>query len=706
MVATDDPTKDVLATARAYTGRGWRVVPILARTKKPVLPAWQHLRLEVDELDQAFRAAGGVHANIGIILGEPSGGLVDVDCDCLGAVLAGQAFLPTTGLRSGHQSNPMSHFWYVVQEGALPANAKYPYPNADGQREMIVELRSTGCQTVVPPSIHPSGEPIVWRGISGEPGTTTADVLARAVAKTAACALLARHWPGQGSRDEAALALAGMLIRAGWSAQETDTFIETVAKIADDEEWRQRGKGQHTQERLAAGGSVTGAQTLAGLLHGDGKKVVSTVRQWLRLPSSSEREHDLAGAAFSRTAILSPIVLDSRRTNSMVQDQQYGEKSSDGGLVGPAPLIRTVGCGRLAADVTPEVIQWLWRGRIPLGALALTEGDPGVGKSSLTADLAARTTQGWEMPDGTPGLAEGPAGVLVLSGEDAVAATIIPRLQAAGADLARIYILEHASLTDAETGAVLGQRRITLPGDVDLLEEQMDLVSARLVLIDPIMLYLDPRLNSWRDQDMRAALEPLAKLAERRMAAIILVRHLTKGGGTNPLYRGGGSIGIAGAARSVLLVGKPSEDEHILAHSKTNLGRIMPSLRFRLRADAEEQPAHVEWLGTSPYSARALLNQNPVDETTELGRAMGFLHEALADGERAAREVEAEANEAGIATWPLREAARRLHVVRNRTGFGSGGFVSWRLPSPEGASGEDAPPVDENGDRGEGGGAA
>ena len=67
-------------------------------------------------------------------------------------------------------------------------------------------------------------------------------------------------------------------------------------------------------------------------------------------------------------------------------------------------------------------------------------------------------------------------------------------------------------------------------------------------------------MNSHRDQDVRRALAPLAKLAEDTGAAVLIVRHLNKSSGGNPLYRGG-SIGIIGAARSALLVASHPEDE-------------------------------------------------------------------------------------------------------------------------------------------------
>ena len=94
------------------------------------------------------------------------------------------------------------------------------------------------------------------------------------------------------------------------------------------------------------------------------------------------------------------------------------------------------------ADVTPEPVRWLWPGRIPLGKLSILDGDPGLGKSLITLDLAARVSAGRPMPDGTLPDLDGPAGVVLLTAEDDPADTIRPRLDAAGADCSRIVLLK------------------------------------------------------------------------------------------------------------------------------------------------------------------------------------------------------------------------------------------------------------------------
>lgn len=238
------------------------------------------------------------------------------------------------------------------------------------------------------------------------------------------------------------------------------------------------------------------------------------------------------------------------------------------------------------SQVEEERLYWLWRGRIPLGAITLLDGDPGLGKSLLTLDLAARVSTGREMPDGTPGVeGEGPQRVLLFSAEDDPARTILPRLRAAGADLDLVE-LGQGAWTQRTGKKSLEHRNFLLPRDVEVLQWKLEEDSnPLLVIIDPLMAFLEGRVNSWRDQDVRAALAPLAKIAQKSWAAIVIVRHLNKAAGASAIYRGGGSIGIIGAARSGLLVAKSPDDpehERVLASVKSNLGPPMPSMRYQV----------------------------------------------------------------------------------------------------------------------------
>ena len=357
----------------------------------------------------------------------------------------------------------------------------------------------------------------------------------------------------------------------------------------------------------------------------------------------------------------------------------------------------------VARDIRAVRLRWLWQGRIPLGAITILDGDPGLGKSLLTIDLAARVTTGLSMPDGSPGIAGG-GGVVLLSGEDHPAATIRPRLEMAAANLDRVEIITSVTTYDSDTGLPF-ERDLLIPQDIPLLEDTVQRRAARLVVIDPLMTYLASGVNSWRDQDVRRALAPLAALAERTGAAVLILRHLNKATGMSAIQRGGGSIGIIGAARAGLLVAKSPDDpdhERVLASSKSNLGPPMPSLRYRLVAPLQENEGLeeegleylrnvpvVDWQGECSLSATALLAASAAAEAgteaapTKTGAAEAFLRAALADGPRPAKDVLREALSLGMSKTTVDRVSRALPVQKQRLGSrGEGGWL-WRLPDPQ-----------------------
>lgn len=260
----------ILKQARISLQKARYVVPVPPGQKGPSVKGWPALRLSVEELPQYFAE----NDNIGWLTGEASGNLVDVDLDCNQAVSLAEAFLPKTERVHGRKERPKSHYWYTVTP--LPRPMKF----ADINGNCLVELRSTGQQTLIPPSIHPNGQRLRWEA-TGEPARVEPETLCNAVAKVAAGALLARHWSGEGQRHDMANAVAGMVLRAGWSVDETTLFVEAVAEAAGDEEFLERARGVvSTATQLEKGGAATGAPTLASIV---GDDVVTRLRLFLQL---------------------------------------------------------------------------------------------------------------------------------------------------------------------------------------------------------------------------------------------------------------------------------------------------------------------------------------------------------------------------------------------------------------------------------------
>jgi len=342
-----------------------------------------------------------------------------------------------------------------------------------------------------------------------------------------------------------------------------------------------------------------------------------------------------------------------------------------------------------ACHVAPERVKWLWPGRLPAGKVTVLDGDPGLGKSSISLDLTARLTTASPLPDGHK--PERPVCVLLLSAEDGAADTIVPRLTVAGADLRKVTIVDHVA---DEAG---GPRLVELPGDAALVERWLASylytddddsapVFPGLVIVDPLMAYLGGEVNAHHDQDVRRALYPLKLLAERTGVAVLVVRHLNKMAGANPLYRGGGSIGIIGAARAGLLVGVDPDDSHrrILAVSKSNLAAKPPSLAYKLVGDALYGTAKVVWQGASEHTAEDLLGRPVERPAPKQEEAEAFLRQQLAAEPRPVAWLQKLAKDKGIAWGTVKRAKEALEVIverRGEEGRRGGGSWWWRLPA-------------------------
>lgn len=328
------------------------------------------------------------------------------------------------------------------------------------------------------------------------------------------------------------------------------------------------------------------------------------------------------------------------------------------------------------STVKPERVQWLWPGRLPVGKLIVIDGDPSTGKSTLTNDMAARVSTGSPWPDGAPC----PAGdVLLLSAEDGLADTIAPRLTAAGADLTRVHVLTEVP-ERTEDGQV---RKVppSLPRDLPHIHDIIKKHKVRLLVIDVLMAFLSGKVDSHRDQDVRGVLHRITAMAEATGCTVICIRHMNKSGGGNALYRGGGSIGIVGAARAAFLVARDPDDSdrRVFAVTKSNLAVEPPSLAYRLVDAPEHGCARVEW-ETDPVhlSAADLLHTPDAEEASERSEAAAWLEDYLKDEKRGGSEAAGKciraAAGAGISKTTLTRARKQVGVSSKKSGM-EGGWV-------------------------------
>lgn len=320
------------------------------------------------------------------------------------------------------------------------------------------------------------------------------------------------------------------------------------------------------------------------------------------------------------------------------------------------------------ADVEPEEVAWLWYPYIPLGKLTSLEGDPGLGKTWLALQIAANVTLGNPFPgqDGRPGSRREPGAVVYLTAEDGLADTLRPRLDAMGADVSRVFVLEGWTGTDPNTGEE-ASGSVTL-ADIDVLRQTLEHIKPTLLVVDPLQAYLGAGVDMYRANETRPVLSGLARLAEEYGCAVLVIRHLSKAPKDRAIYRGLGSIDFAAAARSILVVDVDPDDEsgrrRVMAHLKASLAEQGASQAFSIRDGA------FFWEGVVNATAEALLAARGLEDDGErraLDDAVAFLQESLADGPRPAAELLREAKAIGVASErTLRKAKAMLGVQTRR----------------------------------------
>jgi hypothetical protein len=323
------------------------------------------------------------------------------------------------------------------------------------------------------------------------------------------------------------------------------------------------------------------------------------------------------------------------------------------------------------ATVEAKEVEWLWKPYLPIGMLAILNGDPGAGKTFIALAIAAAITVGKVPYTGEPRV---PSHVLYLSVENSPEYVVRPRFDSLGGDPSRFHILRGSIIGDGER-AERGSVRLS---DVSLLGDALLRTEARFVIVDPLQSYLGADVDAHRSNETRPVMDGLSRLAEEHICGILLVRHLGKAQTGRAIHRGLGSIDLSAAVRTELLAGCSPDDraQRALVQEKSSLGQFGPSLGYIIEADGT-----FRWTGESELTAAALLAPESNDEETgAMAEAKDFLSSALAQGARPAKDVEAEARQEGISERTLKRAKKVLGVQSRKSGMSDG----WEWSLPEG----------------------
>jgi KaiC/GvpD/RAD55 family RecA-like ATPase len=342
-----------------------------------------------------------------------------------------------------------------------------------------------------------------------------------------------------------------------------------------------------------------------------------------------------------------------------------------------------------ASTIEPEPVIWAWEpdgeGRIPAGALTLAAGREGTGKSSFGIWLAARISRG-ELPGTFNGQ---PKNVFYAAVEDSWSRTLVPRLIAAGADLERVFRVDAEDMMRGET-------MISLPMDVSLIEQAIAEHDVAALIVDPLMSTLGSSTDAHRTQDVRQALEPLVRMAERTKALTLGIAHFNKGSSTDASQLISGSGAFKDLARAVLAFARDREtEEQVMTQTKNSLGRLdLPSLSYCIEGfdvPTSKGVANVGRLVFTGVSERSVEDTlaAPVDrdDVSERDEAVAWLIDYLTDngGEASAGDVIKAAEKDGFSKRTLQRARSKAGVSSQKSGFGKG--WSWVLSvtgNPEG----------------------
>lgn len=296
-------------------------------------------------------------------------------------------------------------------------------------------------------------------------------------------------------------------------------------------------------------------------------------------------------------------------------------------------------------NVQPRSVEFLQKPYFPLGCLSVIDGDPGVGKSYLTASLASAVSRGAKWAGEPIG---NPRKVLFLSIEDDADRVLLPRLLRQNADISKIDFMSKAFCLDE--------------GGVDRLRRKISQGDFGLLIIDPITAFMPAEADMYRANEVRGFLIPLAEMAREFNLAIVIIRHLRKADTESALHRGIGSIDFIAAVRSAMILAKSPDDENarVFAHTKASYTRLGPSQNFLMEGE-EGEIAKMVWEGVSDLDAETLLkSQNQKPAKSE--EAENFLRDMLSGGPVLASTIKTQGEARSFSETTLKRARRALGV--------------------------------------------
>lgn len=330
---------------------------------------------------------------------------------------------------------------------------------------------------------------------------------------------------------------------------------------------------------------------------------------------------------------------------------------------------------RRLSDLTSMPVNWWWKNRFPAGELSMLFGDPCNGKTTLALDCAAHLTTGKEWPDKED---NEQGSVIILTGEDSIEKTILPRLKHAGGDVSKVVAIDR--IRHITSDGLVSNHLPDLGEDckyfTDMVEELGDV---KLMIVDPVSCFLGVR-DTHQTSQVRHALLSVHDFCKDTGIAVLMVGHMNKGKDAKALYRASGSLGFIAASRAAWLCCEDRNDPELrmLAAAKLNLSRNPGAMSYRIMSSATDPDvAVIQWEQSFTSQTADDILEPKKETTTEIVTA--WLREVLAEGPMSSDTIIRLAGEAGHRERTVWRAKAALGLKASKVGFGNSGQWEWRL---------------------------